>query len=157
MSQIAREVVIKRIWRYFIWGLWNSIFKLLPYSPLRIFWMKLGGARIGKNSFIDQMTLMNLDRTGLQGLEIGNKVYIGPTAILDLAGTITLEDHVTISARAVILSHHSISEIFIVHAYSHGGFIRTFSGTSTETPAPTFSHFSEPSYPSRLMLAPSAG
>lgn len=108
MSQIVKEVGIKRIWRYFFWGLWDFIFKHLPYSPLRIVWMKFGGARIGKNSFIDQMTLMNLDRTGLKGLEIGNKVYIGPTSILDLAGTITLEDHVTISARAVILSHHSI-------------------------------------------------
>jgi acetyltransferase-like isoleucine patch superfamily enzyme len=108
MVQIAKELGIKSILRYFIWGIWDFIFKLLPYSPLRIVWMKLGGARIGKNAFIDQMTLMNLDRTGLKGLEIGNKVYIGPTAILDLAGTITLEDHVTISARAVILSHHSI-------------------------------------------------
>jgi acetyltransferase-like isoleucine patch superfamily enzyme len=70
--------------------------------------MKIGGAKIGKNSFVDNISFMNLDRTGLKGLRLGEKVYLGPTAILDLAGTITLEDHVTVSARAVILSHHSI-------------------------------------------------
>jgi len=108
MSQIIKEVGIKRVWKYLIVGLWELIFRFLPYSPLRIAWMKIGGARIGKNSYIDQITFMNLDRTGLKGLAIGKKVYIGPSALLDLAGSISLEDHVTVSARAVILSHHSI-------------------------------------------------
>ena len=108
MSQIIKEVGIKRVWKYFIVGLWELVFKFLPYSPLRVAWMKIGGARIGKNTYIDEITLMNLDRTGLKGLEIGNKVYVGPSALLDLAGTITLEDHVTVSAKAVILSHHSV-------------------------------------------------
>jgi acetyltransferase-like isoleucine patch superfamily enzyme len=108
MSQIVKEVGTKRVWKYLIVGLWELIFRFLPYSPLRIAWMKIGGARIGKNSYIDQITFMNLDRTGLKGLEIGEKVYIGPSALLDLAGTISLGNHVTVSARAVILSHHSI-------------------------------------------------
>jgi acetyltransferase-like isoleucine patch superfamily enzyme len=108
MSQIAKEVGLKRVWKYLIVGLWELVFRFLPYSPLRVIWMKIGGARIGKNTYIDQITFMNLDRTGLKGLDIGEKVYLGPWALLDLAGTITLEDHTTISARAVILSHHSI-------------------------------------------------
>ncbi len=108
MSEIAKEVGIKRIWKYFFSGLWELVFRVLPYSPLRILWMKIGGSKIGKNSFVERVTFMNLDRTGLKGLRLGEKVYLGPSALLDLAGTITLEDHVTVSARAVVLSHHSI-------------------------------------------------
>jgi acetyltransferase-like isoleucine patch superfamily enzyme len=108
MSQIVKEVGVKRIGKYIFWGLWELVFLVLPYSPLRILWMRIGGAKIGKNSFVERVSFMNLDRTGLKGLKLGEKVYLGPTALLDLAGTITLEDHVTVSARAVVLSHHSI-------------------------------------------------
>jgi len=105
---MLKEVGIKRLVKYFFTELWYGIFLLLPYSPLRIWWLKLGGAKIGKNCFVDRVCLMNLDRTGLAGLTLGNNCYLGPLVLLDLAGKISLGDQVTISAKATILSHHSV-------------------------------------------------
>lgn len=103
-----KEVGLGRIIKYFFYGLWDFIFRLLPYSPLRICWLRLGGARIKPNCFIDRVTFFNLDRTGLKGLSLGHHCYLGPQTVIDLAGQITLENHVTVSANTTILSHHSI-------------------------------------------------
>jgi len=106
--KLAREVGVARIIKYFFFGLWDFIFRLLPYSPLRIWWLKLVGAKIGANCFIDRTTFMSLDRTGPKGLQLGRDCYLGLDSLLDLSGKVTLENQVTISAKAVILSHHSI-------------------------------------------------
>jgi maltose O-acetyltransferase len=103
-----KEVGLKRLIKYFFTELWYGIFLLLPYSPVRIWWLKLGGAKIGQNCFVDRIFLMNLDRTGLAGLTVGNNCYLGPLVLLDLAGKISLGEQVTISAKATILSHHSV-------------------------------------------------
>jgi len=103
-----KEIGLKRIIKYFFMELWYWVFLLLPYSPLRIWWLRLGGAKIGRNCFIDRIFLMNLDRTGLFGLTLGNDCYLGPVVLLDLAGKITLGNQVTVTARSSILSHHSV-------------------------------------------------
>jgi len=108
MHKAFKEVNFNRIVKYLIFGLWELVFKILPYSPLRIAWLKLGGVKIGKNCVVEAIDFFNLDRTGLNGLKIGNDCYLGAAAMLDLAGQITLEDQVSISAKSVILSHHSV-------------------------------------------------
>jgi acetyltransferase-like isoleucine patch superfamily enzyme len=105
---MIKEVGLARIVKYFFTELWYVIFLLLPYSPLRVFWLRLGGAKIGKNCFIERIFLMNLDRTGLSGLTMGNDCYLGAVVLLDLAGKISLGNQVTVTARSSILSHHSV-------------------------------------------------
>jgi len=106
--QIAREVGFKRIIKYGLFTCWQAIFDLLPFSPLRIFWLKVGGANVGVNTVIDKIDFFNLDRTGLTGLTVGQRCFIGRDALLDLAGKITLEDWVTVSPRVTILSHLTV-------------------------------------------------
>lgn len=106
--QIVREVGFNRVFRYAIFSFWQFIFDLLPFSPLRILWLKFGGAKIGPNTVIDKIDFINLDRTGLPGLTIGSRCFIGRETMLDLAGKITLADWVTISPRAIILSHLNV-------------------------------------------------
>lgn len=108
MFKIIRETGIKRLIKYLIFGLWQWLFDLLPYSPLRIWWLRFGGAKINKNCVIDKIFFMNLDRTGLSGLKLGRDCYLGPFILLDLAGEITLEKQVTVSAKTTILTHHSV-------------------------------------------------
>lgn len=103
-----KEVGLKRIWKYLIMEIWYAIFLCLPYSPLRIFWLRFGGATIGKNCFVERIYFLNLDRTGLAGLIMGNDCYLGPLVLLDLAGKITLGNQVTVTARSSMLSHHSV-------------------------------------------------
>lgn len=105
---MLKEIGIKRIIKYFFTEIWYWFFLLLPFSPVRIWWLRLGGATIGKNCFIDRIFLMNLDRTGLRGLSLGDDCYLGPVALLDLAGRITFGNQVTVTARSSILSHHSV-------------------------------------------------
>lgn len=120
--------------KYGIYELWDFVFRLLPWSPLRVFWMKVGGARIPWSAIIEQVHFMNLDRTGLFGLSVGEKVFLGTSAVLDLAGKMTLEDHATVSPGAIILSHFSVgfSDHPLVKAYpkevghttmKHGAFV----------------------------------
>lgn len=106
--QIIQEVGLKRVVKYFIFSLWQIVFDLLPFSPLRIFWLKLGGAKIGSNNFIDRIDFFNLDRSGLSGLIIGNHCFIGRSCLFDLAGQITLGNWTTISPRVIILSHVNV-------------------------------------------------
>lgn len=105
---MLKEVGVKRIIKYLFTEIWYALFLLLPYSPLRIFWLRLGGVKIGKKCFIERLFLMNLDRTGLAGLTLGNDCYLGPLVFLDLAGRITVGNQVTVTARSSILSHHSV-------------------------------------------------
>ncbi len=108
MSNLIKEIGFRRIIKYFFMEIWYAVFLLLPYSPLRIFWLRLGGAKIGSNCFVDRIFLMNLDRTGLAGLTMGNDCFLGPVVLLDLAGRITFGNQVTVTARSSILSHHSV-------------------------------------------------
>jgi acetyltransferase-like isoleucine patch superfamily enzyme len=106
--KIIKEIGLKRIIKYSIYGLWDFIFQLLPYSPLRILWLRLGGTKVGKHCVVDRVLFFNLDRNGLQGLSLKNDVYLGPGVTLDLAGKIMINSQVSVSANSTILSHHSV-------------------------------------------------
>jgi len=108
MAKILKEIGLKRALKYLVFGLWEWLFQLLPYSPLRVWWLRLGGAKIGKNCVVDKAGFFNLDRTGLAGLTLGRDCYLGPRTTIDLAGKVVLGDQVTVSAASVILSHHSV-------------------------------------------------
>ena len=108
MINIIKEIGLERLIKYLVMEIWYGIFLFLPYSPLRIWWLRLGGARIGKNCFVERIFLMNLDRFGLAGLTLGNSCYLGPVVLLDLAGQITFGNQVSVTARSSILSHHSV-------------------------------------------------
>ncbi len=107
MLKIIKEVGLRRIFKYFIFSLWQLIFDLLLFSPLRIWWLRFGGATIGKNCFIDKIDFINLGRTGLSGLKIGDECFLGRGVVLDLAGEILIEKQVVIALRTIILTHFS--------------------------------------------------
>lgn len=108
MFKAIKEIGITRVIKYLFFGIWEWIFNLLPFSPLRVFWLKVGGAKIGRNCVIEAINFMNLDRLGLNGLNMGKDCYLGTGTLLDLAGKITLGNQVTVAARTIILSHISV-------------------------------------------------
>lgn len=105
---MLKEIGLNRIIKYLIYGLWDLIFRFLPWSPLRVLWMKLFGVGVPWSAVIDRVNFMNLDRTGLSGLTLGSKTFIGVGSIIDLAGKIEIGNHATISSGAIILSHLSV-------------------------------------------------
>lgn len=69
------------------------------------------GARIGENSRVyTPLTLVNAGRD-FTNLVLGNNVYLGHGAVLDLKNRIVLEDDVTISMGATIATHFHVGEI----------------------------------------------
>lgn len=105
---MIKEIGFARLIKYFIFGLWDLVFGLLPWSPLRVLWMKIFGANIPWSVVVDRVNFMNLDRTGLAGLTLGDKAFLGLGSIIDLAGKIEIGNHATISPGAIILSHLSV-------------------------------------------------
>ena len=108
MHKVLKEINTKRIIKYCIFSLWQWVFELLPFHPLRIFWLRLGGAKIGKACIVDKIDFINLDRMGLKGLEMGRECFIGRGAMFDLAGSLLLGNQVTVSSRAMLLTHFSV-------------------------------------------------
>ena len=105
---MLNEIGFARLVKYFIFGLWDEIFRLLSWSPVRILWMRLFGAKAAWSAVVEKVHFMNLDRGGLAGLSIGKKSFVGVAAILDLAGELVIGDQVTVSPGAAILTHFSV-------------------------------------------------
>ena len=103
-----KEIGLIRMVRYLIFELWDVVFQLLPFAPLTVLWIDAFGGNVSFSAIIGRVHFMNLDRTGLSGLTIGRRAYVGVGVILDLAGRVTLADHATISPGAVVLSHFSV-------------------------------------------------
>lgn len=108
MKKIINKVGLKRLSRYFFFSLWQGVFDLLTFSPLRVLWLKAFGASIGQSTIVDKIDFINLDRMGLKGFKVGPNCFLGRRSLYDLAGTITLKDWVVVSPKATILSHMSV-------------------------------------------------
>jgi acetyltransferase-like isoleucine patch superfamily enzyme len=86
----------------------NAIFIVLPAKLLAPTLVKYG-ARIGKN--IDMHTPVTFHNVSAESkkhyanLQVGSDCYFGREVFLDLAERIVIEDRVTISMRAMILTH----------------------------------------------------
>jgi acetyltransferase-like isoleucine patch superfamily enzyme len=91
---------------------WTSfllvIFRIVPSPPLRSIFLRLCGATIGADTVLHRFTLLNVDRGGFGSLQIGTSCFIGQEVLIDLAGPVILEDHVTLAARAVVLTHLNV-------------------------------------------------
>jgi acetyltransferase-like isoleucine patch superfamily enzyme len=103
-----QEVGLRRALR-FVWTRFLlAIFRALPLPPLRSMFLRLCGARIGADTILHRFTLINVDRGGFAALRIGGKCFVGDDVLVDLASTVIIEDHVTLAARAIILTHLNV-------------------------------------------------
>jgi acetyltransferase-like isoleucine patch superfamily enzyme len=99
-------------WRKAARFAWTSL-ALLPYRgalfpPLRSFWLRLLGARIGRRAILHGLRFFNLYRRGLRGLEIGDECFVGDECLFDLADGIRLGRQVTLAERVVLLTHMNV-------------------------------------------------
>lgn len=108
MSKALREIGPGRALRYVLLELAVVIHDLLLLPPLRTFWLRVLGARIGSDSVLMGTRFSNLDRTGLSGLRIGARCYLGRGVQLDLAERVELLDETTLADGAMILTHMNV-------------------------------------------------
>lgn len=104
----VREVGIRKVVRFFVTTLFLSFFKFLIFPPLRMWALRLAGARVGKGTVIHGVHFFNAYRTGFRGLFCGERCFIGDDCLIDLADQITLEDQVTLAERVTILTHTNV-------------------------------------------------
>jgi acetyltransferase-like isoleucine patch superfamily enzyme len=102
------EVGAGRIVRFLWTSLLLSVLRRTWIPPLRAACLRLYGARIGRDTVIHRLTLINVDRGGFGALQIGANCFVGDDVLIDLAAPVTLEDHVTLAARAVVLTHLNV-------------------------------------------------
>ena len=86
----------------FFWYFFNVFFLINPYNPLsglKIFVLRMFGAKIGKGVCIKQRVNIKYP----WNLEIGNNVWIGEMVWIDNLADVRLEDNVCLSQGAMLL------------------------------------------------------
>ncbi|MDD4319306.1 MAG: acyltransferase [Candidatus Peribacteraceae bacterium] len=80
----------------------------LVLPPVRTALLKVFGARIGRESVLHACSFFNIYRGGFRMLQTGHHCFIGDECLFDLAGQITLGDHVTLAERVTVLTHMNV-------------------------------------------------
>jgi acetyltransferase-like isoleucine patch superfamily enzyme len=102
------EVGVRAIIVFLLSTLWEIVFSVALFPPMRVLLLRLSGATIGKNVVVHRVKFLNLYRGGIKNLVIGDNCFLGSDVLLDLADRITLEDSVTVADRAIILTHLNV-------------------------------------------------
>lgn len=103
-----REIGFKKTLKFFFGTLFEILFSLAIFSPLRSMLLKIFGAKIGKNVVVDKISFVNLHNNGLRNLTIGDNCFLGRGVLLDLAGPIILDNNVTLAFRCLLLTHLNV-------------------------------------------------
>ena len=103
-----KEIGFRKTARFIFWTFFKILFTLAIFPPLRLCLLRLFGAKIGKETIIHQIKMINLYAKGLSNLEIGDQCFFGEGVTLDLANKIVLEDQVTLSPQVLIITHTNV-------------------------------------------------
>jgi len=103
--KIISEIGFKKAISYLFWTIFLVLFRFMIFSPLRVFFLRLFGARIGRGTVILSVRLFNVYYNGLSNLEIGDYCFLGDEAMLDLASKIHLEPYTVLANRVIVTTH----------------------------------------------------
>lgn len=98
----------RRVMRYLVHAPLLLHFKFLCYSPLRVLYLKIFGAKLGSGTVIGDIHLFNTYREGFKMLKMDEDGFIGDQCLLDLAGEISCGKQVTIAEGVTILTHTNV-------------------------------------------------
>lgn len=84
------------------------IYRLTLLSPIRVAFLRLLGARIGRNVVVHDLHFFNSYRKGFRAVQVGDNVFIGDETLFDLADDIILENEVTLAERVTVLTHTNV-------------------------------------------------
>lgn len=99
----------KKALAFVFWEIYRRLLHcwvILP--PIRVGLLRLFGAKIGKDSVIMDINLLNLHHWGLGRLSVGRKCFIGDLTTLDVRGKLDLGDFVTLSSGVKIITHITV-------------------------------------------------
>lgn len=108
MHKALQEIGLIKAAKYAFYAPLLLLFDFLPYSPLRVFFLRIMGSKIGRNVYMGGVSFANVYRTGFKGLAIHDNCVVDDYVILDLANKITLESHVTIAWGSILVTHRNV-------------------------------------------------
>jgi acetyltransferase-like isoleucine patch superfamily enzyme len=86
----------RRLWEQ----LYNIFINKIPSHTLRLAWLRLGGARIGKGSTVWRHT----EVLGIEGLRIGDDTCIGWHCQIDARAGLCIGNHVTVASHTLMIA-----------------------------------------------------
>lgn len=109
IEEIGYKKTVKFIYYSLVQVLYhNFIDHFFYFSHVRKLFLKLLGAKIGKNTILMDAHFFNWHHKGPSGLSIGKECFIGDQTLIDLYDWVTIEDQVTIAQRVTILTHMNV-------------------------------------------------
>ncbi len=106
-----KQVGFKGLFKYAFYSVAVFIFDLLPLPQLRVIYLRMLGAKVGKNVFIGKVQFKNYHKASFPGLTIGDCTYINDDALIDLYDTMTIGKYVTIGFRTMLFTHFKGSHV----------------------------------------------
>jgi len=103
-----KEIGIAKAARFGVLTLLMVLYRVLIVPQLRVPFLCLLGAHIGKNVIIHPVSFFNHYRCGFSGLKVGDNCFLGNECLVDLAGTVILENDVTLAERVTVLTHRNV-------------------------------------------------
>ncbi len=94
--------------RFVLYGIYQGLLSRAFLPPVRVWLLRLAGAKVGNNCVIFNVHFDNLYHYGFSKITIGNSCFIGDEVLMDVRGGVTLGDHVTISNRVAICTHINV-------------------------------------------------
>ena len=113
--------MFKYVINYF---LLSVISGLIPHPKLRATYLRLLGARIGKNVRIEKVFFIQIQNS-IKNLCCNNNSFIGSNVILDLSSKIILDEYAAIAPGCTILTHQDLGDF-------NGNILRTIYQTKYE-------------------------
>jgi len=102
------EIGPKKLLKFIAFSLGQALYGVLIFPPLRYIYLSFLGAKIGKNVVIMNVKFFNWHHGGPGGLTIRDKCFVGDETLIDLYGSVTLENNVTIAQRVTVLTHINV-------------------------------------------------
>lgn len=103
LQSIGFGKALRFVWYSFYIGLLH-----ISLPPMRVWLMRMAGAKIGRDTVIFDVSFANLYHYGFRKLIIGNTCFLGDEVMLDVRGGVTLGDQVTLSNRTTIVTHINV-------------------------------------------------
>ncbi len=103
-----REIGIGKAFKFGCLTILMILYKAMIFPQLRVVYLRLLGARIGRNVIIHNARFFNHYRRGFGGLQIGQDCFIGDECLIDLADEVVMSDRVTLAERVTVLTHTNV-------------------------------------------------
>ncbi|MDD5195667.1 MAG: methyltransferase domain-containing protein [Candidatus Omnitrophica bacterium] len=103
-----KEIGTRKAYRYVLYEIVLFLFKFMLVSPLRVWFLRMLGVKMGRDVIMHDVSFFNCYRKGFRGLKIGDNCFIGNQCLFDLADEIELGNNVTIANRVSIITHLNV-------------------------------------------------